>query len=146
MVAPTFILTIYSTVATLIIVVLSVLYHKCGNQPNNQGNNGMIDERNEYEIGLINETSNNEECNCWTAHSPLTVLEIIVIGGLCLVGMGLAVKLGIHVKGLMTNRKDMIIDKGDKNCKNEESNIGGVSKRLSSSSREFRGKGGTWLS
>ena len=111
MVAPTFILTIYSTVATLIIVVLSVLYHKCGNQPNNQGNNGMIDERSEYEIGLINETSNNEECNCWTAHLPLTMLEIIVIGALCLAGMGLAVKLGIHVKTWMTNRKDLIKEK-----------------------------------
>ena len=111
MVAPTFILMIYSTVATIIVVVLSALYRKCGNQPNNQGNNGMIDERNEYEIGLINESNNNEECNCWTAHLPLTVLEIIVISGLCLMGMGLAVKLGIHVKGWMTNRKEMIREK-----------------------------------
>ena len=40
-----------------------------------------------------------------------TMLEIIVIGALCLAGMGLAVKLGIHVKSWMTNRTDMIREK-----------------------------------
>ena len=108
MAGPTFILAIYSSVASLIIVVLSVLYHNCGSQPSIQGNSGIIDESSEYEIDLINETSNNKECNCWTAHLPLTVLEIIVIGALCLAGVGLAVKSGIHVKSWMTNRKDLI--------------------------------------
>ena len=108
MAGPTFILAAYSSVASLIIVVLSVLYHNCGGQPSIQGNSGMIDERSEYEIALINETSNNEECNCWTSHLPLTVLEITVIGALCMAGMGLTVKLGIHVKSWMTNRKDLM--------------------------------------
>ena len=108
MAGPTFILAVYSSVASLIIVVLSVLYHNCGSQSSIQGNSGTIDERSEYDIALINETSNNEECDCWTAHLSLAVLEITVIGVLCLAGMGLAVKLGIHVKSWMTNRKDLM--------------------------------------
>ena len=108
MAGPTFILAVYSSVASLIIVVLSVLYHNCGSQSSIQGNSGTIDERSEYDIALINETSNNEECNCWTSHLPLTVLEITVIGALCMAGMGLTVKLGIHVKSWMTNRKDLM--------------------------------------
>ena len=55
MAGSTFILAIYSSVASLIIVVLSVLYHNCGGQPNIQGNSGVIDESSEYEIALINE-------------------------------------------------------------------------------------------
>ena len=108
MAGSTFILAIYSSIASLIIVVLSVLYHNCGGQPNIQGNSGVIDESSEYEIALINETNNSNECNCWADHLPLTVLEIIVIGALCLIGAGLAVKLGIYVKSWMTNRKDLI--------------------------------------
>ena len=108
MAGPTFILAVYSSVASLIIVVLSVLYHNCGSQSSIQGNSGTIDEKSEYDIALINETNNSEECNCWTSHLPLTVLEITVIGVLCLAGMGLAVKLGIQVKSWMTNRKDLM--------------------------------------
>jgi len=107
MAGPTFILAVYSSVASLIIV-LSVLYHNCGSQSSIQGNSGTIDERSEYDIALINEKSNNEGCNCWTSHLPLTVLEITVIGVLCLAGMGLAVKLGIQVKSWMTNRRDLM--------------------------------------
>ena len=111
MISANFILLTYSTIASIIIVVLSALYHGCGHLSSIQGNTGLVDEKNEYEIGLINESINSEECDCWTAHLPLTVLEIIVIGALCSVGLGLVVKLGIHWKGWMTNRTEMIREK-----------------------------------
>ena len=82
MISTTFILLMYSTIASIIVVVLSALYHGCGHQPSIQGNTGLVDEKVEYEIRFINESVNNEECSCWPS-LQLTVLEVIVIGILC---------------------------------------------------------------
>ena len=51
---------------------------------------------------IINESVNNEagsddQCHCWSGWE-LTVLELIVIGVLSIVGIGVAIKLMIHGK------------------------------------------------
>ena len=97
MVSATFMLLSYSIIASVIILVLSVLYHGCGGQPSIQDNTGVVDERVEYEIGFINESVNNDQCSCWPS-LELTVLEVIVMGILSIVGTGLVIKLMIHTK------------------------------------------------
>ena len=84
MVSATFMLLSYSIIASVIILVLSVLYHGCGGQPSIQDNTGVVDERVEYEIGCINESVNNDQCSCWPS-LELTVLEVIVMGILSIV-------------------------------------------------------------
>lgn len=107
MVSATFILLFYSTIASIVVLVLSVLYHGCRAQPSIQDNNGQIDEKVEYEIGLINETVNNDQCSCWNS-LELTVLEIIVIGVLSIVGTGLMIKLIIHSKDWITKKTAIV--------------------------------------
>ena len=97
MVSATFMLLSYSIITSVIILVLSVLYHGCGGQPSIKDNSGLVDERVEYEIGFINESVNNDQCSCWPS-LELTVLEVIVMGILSIVGTGLVIKLMIHAK------------------------------------------------
>ena len=102
MISTTFILMSYSIISSVIIVVLSALYHGCGSQATIRNNSGEVDQRVEYDIGLINESVNNEagsddQCHCWSGWE-LTVLELIVIGVLSIVGIGVAIKLMIHAK------------------------------------------------
>ena len=102
MVSTAFILLSYSIISSVIIVVLSALYHGCGGQATIRNNSGEVDQRVEYDIGLINESVNNEagsddQCHCWSG-LELTILEMIVVGILCIVGTGLAIKLMIHAK------------------------------------------------
>ena len=102
MVSTTFMLLSYSIISSVIIMVLSVLYHGCGGQASIKDNSGLVDERVEYEIGFINESVNNEagsddQCNCWPG-LELTILEMIVVGILSIVGTGLVIKLMIHAK------------------------------------------------
>ena len=109
MVSTAFILMCYSVVSSIIIVVLSALYHACGGQAPIKNNSGEIDQRIVYDIGLVNESVNNEsgsteQCHCWGG-VELTILETIVMGVLCLVGLGLTVKLMFHAKvWIMKNR------------------------------------------
>ena len=102
MISTAFILLCYSIVSSVIIVVLSALYHGCGGQATIRNNSGEVDQRVEYDIGLVNESVNNEagsddQCHCWSG-LELTILEMIVVGVLCIVGIGLAIKLMIHAK------------------------------------------------
>ena len=102
MISTTLILVSYSIISSVIIVVLSALYHGCGSQATIRNNSGEVDQRVEYDIGLINESVNNEagsddQCHCWSG-LELTILEMIVVGVLCIVGIGLAIKLMIHAK------------------------------------------------
>ena len=102
MISTTLILVSYSIISSVIIVVLSALYHGCGGQATIRNNSGEVDQRVEYDIGLINESVNNEagsddQCHCWSG-LELTILEMIVIGVLSNVGIGLAIKLMIHAK------------------------------------------------
>jgi hypothetical protein len=102
MISTTLILVFYSIISSVIIVVLSALYHGCGSQATIRNNSGEVDQRVEYDFGLINESVNNEagsddQCHCWSG-LELTILEMIVIGVLSIVGIGLAIKLMIHAK------------------------------------------------
>jgi hypothetical protein len=102
MISTTLILLFYSIISSVIIVVLSALYHGCGSQATIRNNSGEVDQRVEYDFGLINESVNNEagsddQCHCWSG-LELTILEMIVIGVLCIAGIGLAIKLMIHAK------------------------------------------------
>ena len=102
MISPTLILAGYSIISSVIIVVLSALYHGCGSQATIRNNSGEVDQRVEYDFGIINESVNNEsgsddQCHCWSGWE-LTVLELIVIGVLSIVGIGVAIKLMIHAK------------------------------------------------
>jgi hypothetical protein len=97
MISTTYVLCVYSIVASIIILILSVLYHGCGLQPSIQDNAGLVDEKVEYEIGFINESVNNDECSCWPS-LELTVLEVLVMGVLSIVGTGLLIKLMIHTR------------------------------------------------
>ena len=102
MISTTLILVSYSIISSVIIVVLSALYHGCGSQATIRNNSGEVDQRVEYDIGLINESVNNEagsddQCHCWSG-LELTILEMIVMGVLCIVGLGLTVKLMFHAK------------------------------------------------
>ena len=102
MISTTLILVFYYTISSVIIVVLSALYHGCGSQATIRNNSGEVDQRVEYDFGLINESVNNEagsddQCHCWSGWE-LTVLELIVIGVLSIVGIGVAIKLMIHAK------------------------------------------------
>ena len=102
MISTTLILAFYSIISSVIIVVLSALYHGCGSQATIGNNSGEVDQRVEYDIGLINESVNNEagsddQCHCWSG-LELTILEMIVIGVLSIVGIGVAIKLMIHAK------------------------------------------------
>ena len=109
MVSTASILMCYSVVSSIIIVVLSALYHACGGQAPIKNNSGEIDQRIVYDIGLVNESVNNEsgsteQCHCWGG-VELTILETIVMGVLCLVGLGLTVKFAFHAKvWIMKNR------------------------------------------
>ena len=64
MISTTYMLLLYSIIASIIILILSVLYHGCGLQPSIQDNAGLVDEKVEYEIGFINQSVNNDECSC----------------------------------------------------------------------------------
>ena len=102
MISPTLILAGYSIISSVVIVVLSALYHGCGSQATIRNNSGEVDQRVEYDFGIINESVNNEsgsddQCHCWSGWE-LTVLELIVIGVLSIVGIGVAIKLMIHAK------------------------------------------------
>ena len=102
MILTAFILLCYSIVSSVIIVVLSALYHGCGGQAAIKNNSGEVDQRVVYDIGLVNESVNNEggsddQCHCWSG-LELTILELIVMGVLCIVGLGLTVKLMFHAK------------------------------------------------
>jgi hypothetical protein len=102
MISTTLILAFYSIISSVIIVVLSALYHGCGSQATIRNNSGEVDQRVEYDFGLINESVNNEagsddQCHCWSG-LELTILEMIVIGVLSIVGIGVAIKLMIHAK------------------------------------------------
>ena len=102
MISTAFILMCYSVVSSVIIVVLSALYHACGGQAPIKNNSGEVDQRIVYDIGLVNESVNNEsgsndQCHCWSG-IELTILEMIVMGVLCLVGLGLTVKLMFHAR------------------------------------------------
>jgi hypothetical protein len=102
MISTTLILAFYSIISSVIIVVLSALYHGCGSQATIRNNSGEVDQRVEYDFGIINESVNNEagsddQCHCWSGWE-LTVLELIVIGVLSIVGIGVAIKLMIHAK------------------------------------------------
>ena len=92
----------YSIVSSVIIVVLSALYHACGGQAPIKNNSGEVDQRIVYDIGLVNESVNNEsgsndQCHCWSG-IELTILEMIVMGVLCFIGLGLTAKLIFHAK------------------------------------------------
>ena len=102
MISTTLILAFYSIISSVIIVVLSALYHGCGSQATIRNNSGEVDQRVEYDFGIINESVNNEagsdnQCHCWSG-LELTILEMIVVGVLCIVGLGLTVKLMFHAK------------------------------------------------
>jgi hypothetical protein len=102
MISPTLILAGYSIISSVVIVVLSALYHGCGSQATIRNNSGEVDQRVEYDFGIINESVNNEagsddQCHCWSGWE-LTMLEMIVIGVLSIVGIGVAIKLMIHAK------------------------------------------------
>jgi hypothetical protein len=102
MISTTLILAFYSIISSVIIVVLSALYHGCGSQATIRNNSGEVDQRVEYDFGLINESVNNEagsddQCHCWSG-LELTILEMIVIGVLSIVGIGVAIKLMFHAK------------------------------------------------
>jgi hypothetical protein len=102
MISTTLILAFYSIISSVIIVVLSALYHGCGSQATIRNNSGEVDQRVEYDFGIINESVNNEagsddQCHCWSGWE-LTMLEMIVIGVLSIVGIGVAIKLMIHAK------------------------------------------------
>ena len=102
MISPTLILAGYSFISSVVILVLSALYHGCGLQAAIRNNSGEVDQRIEYDFGIINESVNNEsgsddQCHCWSGWE-LTVLELIVIGVLSIVGIGVAIKLMIHAK------------------------------------------------
>ena len=105
MISPTLILAGYSLISSVVIMVLSALYHGCGGQASIRNNSGEVDQRIEYDFGIINESVNNEsgtddQCHCWTGWE-LTVLELIVIGVLSIFGIGVAIKLMIHGKSWM---------------------------------------------
>ena len=102
MISPTLILAGYSLISSVVIMVLSALYHGCGGQATIRNNSGEVDQRVEYDFGIINESVNNEsgsddQCHCWSG-LELTILEMIVIGVLSIVGIGVAIKLMIHAK------------------------------------------------
>ena len=102
MISTAFILMCYSVVSSVIIVVLSALYHACGGQAPIKNNSGEVDQRIVYDIGLVNESVNNEsgsndQCHCWSG-IELTILEMIVMGVLCFIGLGLTAKLIFHAK------------------------------------------------
>ena len=97
MISTTYMLLLYSIIASIIILILSVLYHGCGLQPSIQDNAGLVDEKVEYEIGFINQSVNNDECSCWPS-LELTVLEVLVMAVLSIVGTGLLIKLMIHTR------------------------------------------------
>jgi hypothetical protein len=118
MISPTLILAGYSIISSVVIVVLSALYHGCGSQAAIRNNSGEVDQRVEYDFGIINESVNNEsgsddQCHCWSGWE-LTVLELIVIGVLSIVGIGVAIKLMIHAKSWI------MIKRARRSLKNEQ--------------------------
>ena len=106
MISPTLILAGYSFISSVVILVLSALYHGCGLQTAIRNNSGEVDQRIEYDFGIINESVNNEsgsddQFHCWSDWE-LTVLELIVI------------KLMIHAKSWI------MIKKARRSLKNEQ--------------------------
>ena len=83
MISTTYLLLLYSIVTSVIITVLSALYHGCGRKPSIQENSGLVEEN--YEIGLFNESisESNTKRNCW----ELSILEITVITIIGVVGL-----------------------------------------------------------
>jgi hypothetical protein len=97
----TFLLLGYSTITTIIVITLSVLYHACGRHPTIKDNSAPVNtvEKTEYDIGFVNNRNNNNStsCDCWLT-LQYTVLEVIVIGVLVAVSVGALVKLAIRLK------------------------------------------------
>ena len=114
MISTTSLLLLYSIVSTIIIIVLSALYHNCGGMPHIQDNSGLVEEN--YEIGLFNESisESNTKCNCW----ELTILEITVITILGVAGLISMIKLTMHMstwsKKRVTTAKQKKLMKAEK--------------------------------
>ena len=114
MISTTSLLLLYSIVSTIIITVLSALYHNCVGMPHIQDNSGLVEEN--YEIGLFNESisESNTKCNCW----ELTILEIIVITTLGVAGLISIIKLAMHMstwsKKRVTTAKQKKLMKAEK--------------------------------
>ena len=92
----------YSILSSVTIVVLAILYHSCGSSTleNNQGN---VAQR--TEIGLINQSYDNEQCNCET-NLPISILEGLVMVVLACTGIGLILKAMMHLRNWWKDKEE----------------------------------------
>ena len=95
-------LIIYSVVSTIVTVVLSILYNSCG-KSTIEGNKGTIEQR--TEIGLINQSYDNQECKC-ESYLPISILEGIVLIVLACTGIGLLIKATLHLRKWWNDKEE----------------------------------------